>query len=269
MRGKKLDVLVLVILAVAGIVYSYLTKDLYIGRATIAGSVYIIPSIIDLSLRKKKNWPKVIVSTLFLGGILGFLFEFFQEFNNSYSVISTLFSFKILGVLPIDNVIGHMLMTMLTIVFYEHFVDREVHHSISKNFKFAILPALFMFAVIISLFFLRPESLIVRYPYFYMGVAAIIPTLFLGITRPRFIKNMLETAVYFFFFYFAIELVAVINNWWIYRGDNYTGWIDFFGVKFPFEELFFWMMFYAASLVAYYELFIDDHSKTVSVIKRR
>ena len=75
-------------------------------------------------MKWKKNWKKIIISTLVFGGLFGFIFEFIAEFNHAYSVISTITPFKIFGVLPIDNVLGHMMMTMLTVVFYEHFVDR-------------------------------------------------------------------------------------------------------------------------------------------------
>ena len=96
-----------------------------------------------------------------------------------------------------------------------------------------------------------------------MGIAAIIPTILFGITRPKFIKNMAETAIYFFFLYFIVEIFAVKLNYWIYPGDNYVGWISVFGTTFPFEELFFWMLFYAATLVAYYEIFVDVNHKEI------
>lgn len=261
MRGKELDIFVLFFLASIGILYANLTKDLYIGKAAIAGAIYILPSVIYLGLRKKKNWAKITVSTLLFGGLFGFLFEFIQEFNHSYSVVSMIVPFKVFGVLPLDNVAGHIMMALLTVTFYEHFIEREINHHISKHLKYALLPSIFAIGVVILLYFFDPSALQTKYPYFYMGIAAILPPIFLGITQPRFVKNMVETAFYFFFFYLAIELVAVKNAWWIYRGNNYIGWVTVFGITFPFEELFFWMLFYSASLVSYYELFVDNHSK--------
>lgn len=66
---------------------------------------------------------------------------------------------------------------------------------------------------------------------------------------------------------FKKKLVLVITNW-VYEGNNYIGWISLFNTSFPFEELFFWMMFYAASIVSYYELFIDDHTKVLRKRKK-
>lgn len=161
--------------------------------------------------------------------------------------------------MPIDNVLGHMLMTMLTVVFYEHFIDREKNQHISRHLLYAILPGLFVIFIVLAAFVYQPSLLQIKYPYFTMGLAAIIPPIFLAIKKPKFIKNMAETAIYFFFLYFAMELVAVKFNYWLYEGNNYIGWVSVFGITFPFEELFFWMLFYAASLVSYYELFIDEH----------
>lgn len=269
MHGKKLDILVLIGFMILGTVYANVTKDLYIGKSAIAGAVGMFPGIIYLSLRKRKNWPKILVSTLIFGTLFGFMFEFLAEYNKAYSVVSTLFPFKLLGVLPIDNVLGHMMMTMYTIVFYEHFIDREKHHAISKNFLHALLPAVFAIGTMLLLFFLHPSTLRIGHPYLYMGLAAIVAPIYLGFERPEFIKNMALTAIYFFFFYFIAEFFAVRYQYWIYPGNNYVGWVTILGVTFPFEELFFWMMFYAATLVSYYELFIDDHSVTRRKRKRK
>lgn len=259
MSSKKIDILVLLLLMVIGVAYVNVTKDLFIGKSVISGFVWIIPPVTYLSLRKKKNWKKILVSTLLFGGLFGFVFEFIAEYTKAYSVVSVLFPFKLFGVLPLDNVLGHMMMTMLTIVFYEHFIDRERHHHLSKHLKYALLPGIFALAIVLFAFFYNPLLIHARYPYFTMGLAAIVPPLFLAYRRPQFIKNMAETAIYFFFFYFVAEIFAVRLGYWIYPGNNYVGWINIFGVTFPFEELFFWMLFYAASLVSYYELFIDEH----------
>lgn len=264
-HGKKLDILVLLFLIGVGWLYATFTKDLFIGKAAIAGAVGTLLPVIYMGVRREKNWQKIIISTLVFGGMFGFLFEFIAEYTKAYSVVSTLFPFKIFGVLPIDNVLGHMMMTLLTVTFYEHFVEREISHHISKHLKYAVLPAIFAIITVILVYFFNPILLNSQYPYFYMGIAAIIPPIYLGFTRPKFIKNMAVTGIYFFLFYFLSEILAVSLGYWIYPGNNYVGWVSFFGVRFPFEELFFWMMFYAASLVSYYELFIDDYT----VKKRR
>ena len=65
-------------------------------------------------------------------------------------------------------------------------------------------------------------------------------------------------SIYFFSLYFFAELTAVNLNWWIYPGNNYIGWVTVFNTTFPFEEFFFWMMFYAATLISYYEVWVNN-----------
>lgn len=261
-RGREIDIVVLILFALFGILYAFLTKDLFIGRSVFSGLVFTLLPTIYLGLRKKKSWNKIIVFTLVFGGLFGFLFDFYAEFNKAYHVVSTIFPFRIFGILPLDNILGHMMMALLTVTFYEHFIDREIHHKISSHLKFAVLPGVFAGLVFILLFFFNRELLQAKYPYLYAGIVAVIFPVYLGFKKPQFIKNMAETAIYFFFLWFASELLAVRLNYWIYPGNNYIGWITVFGLSFPFEELFFWMVFYAATLVSFYELFIDDHSRS-------
>jgi hypothetical protein len=257
MNAKKQDIIVLIVLLFVGILYAYLTKNLFIGKALFAGGVFTLLPVAYLGYRKKKNWKKIIVSTLVFGALFGFGFEFMMEYNKAYAVISSAFPFKILGILPLDNVLGHMMMTCLTVTFYEHFIDREIHHHISRHLKYAVLPAAAVISMFIIFYFIHPNVLAMKYPYLYAGLAAILPPIYLAYRKPKFIKNMAETAIYFFFLYFVIEIIAVNFDYWIYPGNNYVGWVTFLNITFPFEELFFWMMFYAATLVSYYELFVD------------
>jgi len=255
MTDKKVDVLILILFLFFSIAYSIFTKDLFIGKTVFAFAIFTLPQIIYLSIREKKPWKKIIFATLIFGTINGFFFEFIAEFNYSYSVISTVFP-KILGIVPVDNILGHTMMALLTFTFYEHFINTRKSSSISSRSKYAILISLSSTTIILFMFIYNRNLLLFHYSYFYMGLAAIIPAVILGIKKTYLIKDMAVTAIYFFFLYLSLELLAVSNNWWIYKG-KYIGWVTLFNYSFPFEELFFWMLFYAASLVSYYKIFID------------
>lgn len=257
MRART-DILVLILLFVLGVLYAYVTKDLFIGKGVLVAAIYIIPSIIYLNLRAKLNWPKIIVSALIFGGLFGFFFEFIQEYTHAYVVTSSIFPFKILGVLPPDNVIAHIMMTALTIAFYQRFIPHKESKSISKFIVIPTISALLAILILLILFFANPSLLQIPLPYFLMGLAAILFPILLGILKPEFIKNMALIAIFFFFLYFFAELVAVNLNWWIYPGNNYVGWVTIFNTTFPFEELFFWIMFYAATLISYYEVWVNN-----------
>jgi hypothetical protein len=259
-KRKLIDIFVLIVFTSGAVVYAYLTRNTYAGTSTISGFMFLIPSVVYLALREKKQWNKIIIATLLFGGIFGFIFEFIAEHSQAYHVTSTLFQFQILGVLPIDNVLGHMMMTMLTVIFYEHFVDRLTNSRISKNIFLALIPGACALLTILILY--KTNNLpSVQYPYLWMGLAAIVSPILLSIKRPQFFKNMAVTAVYFFFLYFLVEIIAVSYSWWIYPG-TYIGWVHVATISFPIEELLFWMLFYAATLVSFYEWFIDIHEPT-------
>lgn len=259
LSGKKLDLLVLLGFTGLEFIIIYLFRNLFIGRPLIVFAFLTVATTVYLGLREKKNWKKILLGTLILGPIFGFFLEFICEYTLAYSVTSRVFESKILGVLPLDNLIGHAEMVLLTIVIYEHFVDDEKRREISSNILFSILPALFAITVLLGVYFTKPDFLLrLNHPYFYLGLVAITPPVLLAIKKPNMIKKMIITASYFFVLYFVMEMYAVSYDWWVYTGDNYIGWLTIFGRTFPLEEFFFWIMFYAASLVSYYEIFIDD-----------
>jgi hypothetical protein len=262
---NRIDFIVVVILITLATLYSIIIpKDIFIGKSLVCGAFLLVPSVIYLGFRKPKNWAKILFASFIFGTLFGFIFEFIAEYNLAYSVVSTVHPFRILGVLPIDNVIGHTMMVLMTLVFYQHFVDTRTNHKISRNFLKALIPACVVLVgiLILYIFNLLPQ---LRYTYAVMGSFAIIAPLYLAIRKPQFIKNMAITGVFFFFLYLVIEIVAVRNNWWIYPHTEYIGWVELIGYRFPIEELLFWMLFYAATLVSYFEIFIDIHPSKKSI----
>jgi hypothetical protein len=257
MRRKLTDFFVVTFLLFVATLYAlYIPQNIIWGKSVICGFIYLAPSIIYLGLRAKKNWRKIFVFSLVFGALFGFIFEFIAQYNKAYAVISTLTPYKFLGVLPLDNIIGHFMMATMTFVFYEHFIEQKIGAKISKRINHAIFLGLGISILIIVLFLLHllPH---ISYPYLVMGTLAILFPLSLAITQPRFIKNMSMMAIFFFFLYLLMEVVAVHNSWWIYPGGEYVGWVDFLGSHFPIEELLFWMLFYAATLISFYEYCMD------------
>lgn len=194
MTSKKTDVFVLIFFLLFGILYSVTTKDLFIGKPAFAFVIFTLFPAIYLGIREKKPWIKIIFSTFIFGVLFGFFFEFIAEFNKSYSVISRIFP-KILGVVPIDNILGHTMMTLLTLVFYEHFISRKRNPKISYRSKYAVFISLFAITTVILLFKYNPNLLRFDYSYSYMGLAAIIPPVSLGILKPQLIKDMAVTTI--------------------------------------------------------------------------
>jgi len=252
--SKKIDLVVISL--IVGI--STLILVIFDLKPLIGGiPAMIIPSVY-LFLREPKNIQKILLGTIIFGGVLGFILDFLAEFNLAWNTARLVFQWKILGVEPIDNILGYMLMTLFILTFYEHFLDDEKNKKISKNLIRALVPLGIITTGIIVIFLVRPEFLQIPYAYLVMGSIAIVLPIGMSLYKTRFFTKFLKIGIYFFFVWFIAELAAVKTGAWIYVGGEYIGWVYLFGLAFPFEELLFWMMFYAVTTVSYYELFIDD-----------
>ena len=78
------------------------------------------------------------------------------------------------------------------------------------------------------------------------------------IKRPDLFRKYSMIAVSMFFLFFIFEIVGVAFGYWYFPGSQYIGTVTVFRSTFPIEEIIFWMFFYPATIVSYYETFIDD-----------
>ncbi len=249
-KKKRVDILVVSLMIIISNIVSLIfnLKPLFTGIFLLIPSFYMV-------FREKKNLKKIFIATFLYGFLAGFIFDFFEVFNKSWVVNAILP--KVLGIMPLDNLIGYIIMSFLMILFYEHFLDDERNKKISKNFILGLLPFLLVFFSLIAIFLTNPSVLKIPYAYLIGGLFAIIFPIIFSFFKPRIIPKFLVMFVYFFFVWLLTEIVAVKTGAWTYPGE-YIGLINLFGVTFPIEELFFWCMWYASSITAYYEFFIDD-----------
>lgn len=260
LTAHRIDLLVLCGITAVGFLYAVVTAGTVLNKALIAMAVFILPSVIYLGWRKPKPWRKIMAGALLFGLALGFFFELIQEYTQAYTVVSHIFP-KLLGVVPLDNILGHFMMALLTFTFYEHFVAQKANPHISHRFKYAIYLVAAMVSAVVGIYFLQPSWLDMPYPYVIFGTLAVLPIFTYLYRHPQAARDFSLMVPFFFFLYFVIEIAAVRYSWWTYPGNNHIGWVSLPGIRFPFEELFYWMLFYAAALTAYYKSLIDGPSE--------
>lgn len=257
MNAKRIDVLVLILLAELAVLYNFFAVGSFFGKAMFGLAAFTIPPVIYLALRHKKPWKKIILATLVFGGLFGFIFEFVQETNLAYTVLSTIFPKFVL--LPIDNIIGHMLMALLTFTFYEHFLSESRSKVVPKRLgKIALIAGIVGVLLVIAYLFM-PQLVSFSYSYAILGLVAIAPLVVYIYKHPTDSIRMVAMIPYFFILYLVVEMFAVDNGWWIYQAE-YVGNVSLFRLNFPFEELFFWMFFYAATITTYYKIAVEKKS---------
>jgi hypothetical protein len=251
--NKKIDFLVvLLLLAVTASAWFFLDLKPMVGGIffTFIPSFYLI-------IRKKKNFKKIFLAVLAFGILVGLAFDFLETISQAWVVPRIFLPWRLFGVWPVDNLLGYIEMTLLMVVFYEHFLDDEKRKKISKKIFLGLLGLSLAVIIIWGLFILNPASLNISYAYLKGGLVAIILPIILGWWKPKLIPKFLAMAAFFFPVWLTAEVIALKTGGWIFPGQ-YLGLVEIFNVKFPFEELFFWMLSYAAVLTAYYEFFIDD-----------
>lgn len=252
--NKRFDLFItFILLVIAAAGWLFLNLNPLIGGAlfTLFPSVYLIK-------REKKNILKIFLATVIFGGLFGFVFYFIETLNKAWSIGRLVIPWKILGVLPIDDLLTFFLMTFFVVVFYEHFIDDEKNKRISKNIIWALTPSILATIAVVLLFlFTNKRFFMISYAYLIGGIAAITPPIVLSFYKPRLLSKLLSTAASFCIILFIAEIVALKTGGWVFLGE-YIGKVSVFGITFPLEELFFWIILYAASIVSYYEFFVDD-----------
>lgn len=146
---------------------------------------------------------------------------------------------------------------MFIITFYEHFYEIDRKDSLSKRFKYIAIPTLFAVIAVVVIAFVDKSLLLLDYAYFYSLTPAIIPIGYVIKKRPNMILKFIKTGAFFFMLFLIYELTAVKLGQWYFSGQ-YIGWVELFGLKFPFEELLYWMGLSPFVVLSLYEGFVDN-----------
>lgn len=69
--------------------------------------------------------------------------------------------------------------------------------------------------------------------------------------------KFIKTGAFFFMVFLIYELTAIKLGQWHFQGQ-YIGWVELMGLRFPFEELLFWMGLSGFVVLSLYEGFVDN-----------
>lgn len=254
-KNKIIDLVVLVVIILISVPVVLVFKV-----RPLISSIYffIIPSLY-LLIRKPRNIKRVLVGTFLIGTVFGFIYDFLNIYNHSWteSVQQLVFKYKFFSILPIDHIIWFFFWALIIISFYEHFLERENSSKISHNFKYILIFSAVFIGVTLFLFFVSPNKISIKYSYFWLTLPTIIPILLCFLKKPKLLKKIVKVAPYFICLFLAYELTAVYLGQWYFPGF-YIGNIELAGLRFPLEELFFWIILSSTVVICLYEFFVDD-----------
>lgn len=252
---RKIDLAILILWPIIGSMLAFL---LNINTTNSVVIFFVIPSIY-LSFRERRHILKAIVFSIF-GTPLIILIDYIAEITNAWLIPDSVLSYRLFDFVTLEVIIWMFFHLYFVIIFYEYFIDK---HKTDKlwlpKIKYFVSIVAGLSLLFLILLFSYPQALYIPYWYLLMGIVLIlIPITLQGYNFPRVFLKFLKVAAYFFYLTFIYEITALKLGWWSFPGRQYVGWVYFFGVKFPFEEFFFWLMLTAIAILSCYEFFDDD-----------
>ena len=219
---------------------------------------FAVPSLY-LLIREPKRLKRILAGTFLIGVIYGFAFDFLSNFNKAWVVPDPQlwFKFRLLGILPADELIWFVLWALFILVFYEHFYEHERSDDLSHHYVAGLIPGILIWGGLFLMFIVRPSALFLKYSYFDTIILSLLAPLYLTLKNPNIIIKLVKLGVFFFCLFFIYELTALYLGQW-YFPSHYIGKIEISGLMFPLEELFFWIILSSTVVVCLYEEFVDD-----------
>lgn len=254
-KRKKIDLILLLIYPIIGVAVSHL---LNINAFCSVLVFFGIPSFY-LSIRAKKYSKKAAIFSILASLPLIIIIDYIAHSTGQWVIPNSILP-RVFQYVTIEVIIWAIFNCYFVIIFYEYFLD---HHFTKKLVypQMKYLVGLFLALFVLFLFVYNFSPLLLNIPYFYLcfGVAFIlIPIIIQFFARPKLITKFFETAAYFFYVTFLYEITALQLGWWGFPGRKFIGWISIFDIKFPLEELIFWLLLLAMAMLTYYEFFDDD-----------
>lgn len=214
-----------------------------------------------LSLRNPASIRRVLIFSAVFAGVGIVFFDYFGPKDGSW-LVPTIFSFKVFGVIPLEDFLWAFLLVYFVLMFYENFFDHARHSPVGRNMHYLIPVSIAALAIFSALVLFVSANMSIPYFYFFgILVFMFLPVLAFVLEFPRFLRRLYITAAYFFAVGIMHELVALYKGYWSFPGHHFIGWVSLAGYRFPLEEFFFWLFLLSASAVAYFEFFDDNRLK--------
>ena len=255
-RNKKLHLVVLSAHPfVASAISLAVGADPFISTLLFLGVPSAYMTYIFPSFALKSGIFSVILAIPFV-----FIVDYMGHFNGQWYIAMTDFPFRILNLVPFEDLIWAFLLSYFMLTFYEYFFDTHRDHALwPDHLKYLILLLFGAALIVLSLSVFKPSLLLIPYFYLCVGTVGILLPIIIEFARkPHLMQRAFMVGAYFFVFALVYELTALKIGWLVFPGKDFIGWVSLSSLSFPFEEFFFWILLTAMAAVTYYEYFDDD-----------
>lgn len=253
--SKKIDIIFLILSPIfASVISLYFKTNFLISILLFFG----IPGVY-LSWRNFHAVKKSFVFSLLFGTFGLFIIDTYATASGSWFVPQSSFSIRLLGIVPIEDIIGGGLLIYNIIMFYEHFLDKGKHNLKDTNLKYFIVSLIFAFIFLFLTYLFKPSMLVIPFFYIKAGIVIVLfPIISFLSIFPRLLSKFVKAGTYFLIVGILFKFTGVTLNQWNFYGNNFIGWINILNVRFPIEELFFYIILFSTCVLSYYEFFDDD-----------
>ncbi|MBW2993728.1 hypothetical protein KY317_04100 [Candidatus Woesearchaeota archaeon] len=186
--------------------------------------------------------------------------DYISHKNLQWLIPNSILPYRLFGIVTIEILFWAVSLAYFIIMFYEYFLDKHITKKLwAPKLKYLIIIGLILLSAFILIYFINPSVFNIPYFYVIFGTGLfLIPVILELSTHTRLAAKFFRTAAYFSYLTFLYEVTALKLGWWSFPGTEFIGWINIFGVSFPIEELFFWIMLTALACLSWYEFFDDD-----------
>lgn len=254
--AKKIDILFLIISPIVATIVSLFFKVNYLTNIFL---YFGLPAAY-LSIRNRHAIIKSTIFSLITGVVVAFLIDYIATFSKSWLILNTVFSHRVLGIVPLEDIIWGFLVVYDTIMFYEHLLDKGRHNLKDTKLKYLIVLTIFLLIAFVLVYWFNPAIIYIKYFYFYGGIVVmLLPVVSYLSFFPRLISKFIKAGTYFFIISVLYEFTGLYLNQWTFTGNNFVGWFKILNLAVPFEEVFFYLILFNVCILSYYEYFYDDN----------
>lgn len=229
-------------------------------NASLSPFVFYGPQAILLSLYRPPRIKKSLFVSLFVIPFM-IICDYVAQRTGTWlwPLPDSVFPFRLFNYVSIEVLIWAFLHVYLVIMFYQYFFEKTFMKKFwDKRSKEALFGTIFIFLSFLIVLIAYPNVLNIPYWYSVFGIIGILPVvIFEDFGYPTLFPKLLKTAIYFFYLNFIYEITALKVGWWSFPSTQFIGQMSFFGVTFPFEEFFFWLVLFTLAILSYYEYFFN------------
>jgi len=224
----------------------------------ISALLYLAVPSIYLSIKRPAIIKKTLIFSSFFAPPIVLIFNYLAHVSGAWYEPSVI-GVRVLGVFPIDTFIWGFLYCYFIIVFYESFFDNDRNKKIfshnTKKIFYVISVMLFIFCLT---YIFNKDVLNIKYFYIlFVLLFFLVPTIKILYNLPLIFDKVILQGIYFLILSIIYELTAIYNKQWHFPGKYYVGFVELFGLKFPFEE-FLWLVLAVPAVISVYEYYVDD-----------